>query len=330
VTNRNTPQHPDHDDDINRELDSVFEDDLPEGHRSGVVAVVGRPNVGKSTLINRILGQKVSIVSPKPQTTRRSQLGILTSDRAQVLFVDTPGLHAPQHKLGEYMVKNAESAFADADAILLVLDISEMPEAGDRHLAETVAKLRGKTPVIAALNKIDSVSDAERVAHVENHLQLISNASTFPISALHGDGVDALVDFLIERLPEGPRYYPVDQVSEVNMRFIAAEVVREKVMLHTEQEIPHSVAVEIESYRERSDDLTYISAVIYVERDSQKGIIIGRGGEMIKRIGSEARGELSEMLGTKVYLDLNVKVMKNWRSDEQLMKRLGYRVKDDE
>jgi GTP-binding protein Era len=310
------------------DLDTVFEDKLPEDHRSGVIAVVGRPNVGKSTLINRILGQKIAAVSPKPQTTRRRQLGIYTTDRAQILFVDTPGLHAPQHKLGEYMVKNAEGAFRDADLILLLLDVSHPPEAGDRHLAETVARLRGNTPVILALNKVDQLSEKYREHNIGEHSALIPHEKHYLISALNGAGVDEMMNDFIERLPQGPRYFPTDQLSEVNMRFIAAEIVREKVMLHTEQEVPHSVAVVVDSYRERSDKLHYISATIYVERESQKGIIIGKGGEMIKTIGSEARADLREMLGSEVFLELHVKVLKNWRSDEKLMQRLGYRVKD--
>src|SRR5690606_4264746 len=216
------------------DLDTIFEDELPEDHRSGVIAVVGRPNVGKSTLINRILGQKIAAVSPKPQTTRRRQLGIYTTDKAQVLFVDTPGLHAPQHKLGEYMVKNAEAAFRDADLILLLLDVSHPPEAGDRHLAETVARLRGDTPVILALNKVDQLSEKHRENNINEHTALIPHEKQYLISALNGAGVDEMMNELIERLPLGPRYFPVDQLSEVNMRFIAAEIVREKVMLHTE------------------------------------------------------------------------------------------------
>ena len=310
------------------DLDTVFEDNLPADHRSGVIAIVGRPNVGKSTLMNRIIGQKIAAVSPKPQTTRRRQLGIYTTDKAQILFIDTPGLHAPQHRLGEYMVKNAEAAFHDADLILLLLDVAHPPEAGDRHLAETVARLRGDTPVILALNKVDQLSEKYHDANIEAHKALIPHEKAYLLSALEGTGVDQMMDEMIERLPQGPRYFPVDQLSEVNMRFIAAEIIREKVMRHTEQEVPHSVAVLVDSYRERSDDLTYISATIYVERESQKGIIIGKGGDMIKTIGSEARTELGEMLGTQVYLDLHVKVLKNWRSDEKLMQRLGYRVGD--
>lgn len=308
------------------DLNTVFSEELPPDHRSGVVAVVGRPNVGKSTLINRILGQKIAIVSPKPQTTRRQQLGIYTSMQGQVLFVDTPGLHKPQHKLGEFMVKVAEDALKDADLILWVVDVSEEPQDSEKHIAETVNRLRGTTPVIIALNKLDLTSEKTRTSHQAAYSMLVEQAETVLISAMEGTGVQELVDDLTKRLPNGPRYYPADQVSEVNMRFIAAEVVREKIILNTEQEIPHSVAVEVEEYKERSEDMTYISALIYVERDSQKGIIIGKGGEMIKRIGAQARAELVDIVGTQVYLELHVKVLKNWRSDEDLMRRLGYRL----
>lgn len=312
------------------DLDSVFDDALPEGHRSGVVAVVGRPNVGKSTLVNRLLKQKIAIVSPKPQTTRRRQLGIYTAEQGQILFIDTPGLHAPQHKLGEYMVKIAENAFAETDVILLLLDVSEKPERSDEYIAETVARLRGNTPVVLALNKADLLTAENRTANIAAHEALIPHDKVFLISAMTGEGVDELLSFLMERLPEGPRYYPADELSDVNMRFIAAEVIREKVMLLTDKEIPYSVAVEVDSYKERSEDMTYISAVVYVERESQKGIVIGKNGELIKRIGSSAREELSQMLGTKVFLDLRVKVLKNWRSDEKLMQRLGYRMRDED
>lgn len=308
------------------ELDTLFDDSLPEGHRSGVVAVVGRPNVGKSTLINRILGQKIAIVTPKPQTTRRQQLGIYTQERGQILFTDTPGLHKPQHKLGQYMVTVAEYALQDADLILWVLDVSAVPQEGDKHIAATVARLQGDTPVLLALNKADLADDKTRQANAEAYKTLLLHAGTALVSALTGEGVDALVQDLLARLPLGPRYYPADQVSEVNMRFIAAEVIREKIILNTEEEIPYSVAVEIEEFKERSAEMTYISATIYVERDSQKGIIIGKGGDMIKRIGTEARAELAGIVGTQVFLDLHVKVLKNWRSDIDLMQRLGYRM----
>jgi len=308
------------------DLDTVFDDVLPPDHRSGVVAVVGRPNVGKSTLINRILGQKIAIVSPKPQTTRRQQLGIYTEAKAQILFMDTPGLHTPHHKLGEYMVGVAEEALKDGDVILWVLDISVEPTKEDRQIAELVNKSRGNTPVVLALNKVDLVNAKKLEAHRDLYSELVESEAAILVSAVQGDGVTELVDYLRESMPLGPRYYPVDQVSEVNMRFIAAEVIREKIILNTEQEIPYSVAVEVEEYKERSDTMTYVNATIYIERDSQKGILIGKNGDMIKRIGSEARAELAEMLGTQVYIELRVKVLKNWRMDEDLMRRLGYRL----
>lgn len=307
------------------DLDTIFKDDVPEGHRSGIVAVVGRPNAGKSTLINAILGQKIAIVTPKPQTTRKQQLGIYTIPDAQVLFVDTPGLHKAQHKLGEYMVEMAEQALQDADVILWLMDVTEPPHTGDKHIAEIVGRLN--KPIVVALNKIDAAGDKDFAPYLEG----LEPAEVHQISALSGEGVPELVEALIKRIPEGPRYYPIDQVSEVSLRFIASEAIREKVMLHTEQEIPHAVAVEIQEYKEREDGTHYINAVIYVERDSQKGIIIGKGGDMIKRIGMESRHDLEAQLEAKVFVELHVKVLKNWRSDRALMQRLGYRVppKDD-
>ncbi|MEO8606735.1 MAG: GTPase Era [Chloroflexota bacterium] len=308
------------------ELDTVFDDSWPEDHRSGVVAIVGRPNVGKSTLINRILGQKIAIVTPKPQTTRKQQLGIYTEEHGQILFMDTPGLHKPQHKLGEFMVGVAEEALRDADLILWVLDISDDPLEADKYIAETVNKLRGDTPVILALNKVDLVNDNARERRLSEYGALVDNEATILVSAAQGTGVKDLVNYLMESLPLGPRYYPADEVSDANLRFITAEVIREKVIMSTDKEIPYSVAVEVNEFKERSATMTYINAIIYVERDSQKGIIVGKGGTMIKKLGSQARTEMAAMLGTEIYLDLHVKVLKNWRSDEALMRRLGYRV----
>jgi GTP-binding protein Era len=228
------------------------------------------------------------------------------------------------------MVKIAESAFRDADVILLLLDVSEKPERADQYIAETVARLRGDTPVVLALNKADLLTPENRDANLAAHTTLIPHDKAYTISAQTGEGVDALLDDLISRLPVGPRYYPAEDLSDVNMRFVAAEVIREKIMLLTEQEIPYSVAVEVDSYKERSADMTYISALIYVERDSQKGIVIGKGGDLIKKISTQARTELESMLGTKVFLDLRVKVLKDWRSDEKLMQRLGYRLRDED
>lgn len=307
------------------DLDTVFNDDVPENHRSGVIAVVGRPNAGKSTLINAILGQKIAIVSPKPQTTRRQQLGIYTQPDAQVLFVDTPGLHKPQHKLGEYMVEIAERALKDADVILWLVDASAPLHPGDKYIAESVGAAR--TPAIMALNKVDLIP---KDTDLSEYIGLIENIEVHRISALRGSGVAELTRLLVERMPYGPRYYPADQVSEVNMRFIAAEMIREKIMLHTEKEVPHAVAVEVEEYKEREDGVQYISATIYVERDSQKGIIIGKQGAMIKQVGSEARLELEKMLETRVFVELHVRVLKNWRSNEALMQRLGYRISKED
>lgn len=306
------------------DLDTVFSDDVPKNHRSGVIAVVGRPNAGKSTLVNAILGQKIAIVSPKPQTTRRQQLGIYTQPDAQLLFVDTPGLHKPQHKLGEYMVEMADRALRDADVILWVIDVSIPPHPGDKFIADKVRD--AKTPVVLALNKVDLLQPD---ANLAEHLQIVEHVEAHYVSALKGSGVPELLQALIARMPKGPRYYPIDQVSEVNMRFIAAEIIREKIMLHTEKEVPHAAAVEVEEYKEREKGVHYINATIYVERDSQKGIVIGKQGAMIKQIGSEARAELEAMVEGKVFIELHVQVLKNWRSDIGLMHRLGYRIHRD-
>ncbi len=309
------------------ELDALFDSPLPENHRSGVVSVVGRPNVGKSTLINRILGQKIAIVSPKPQTTRKQQLGIYTDAQSQILFTDTPGLHRPQHKLGEYMVSVAQESLRDADCILWVVDGSVPPEAADIYIAETLNTVGGQTPILLVLNKVDLLASAQ-IDHQAAYTSLVASKQVLHVSALTGEGLEALLAAVHDMLPLGPRYYPPDQVSEANMRFIAAEVIREKIILHTEQEIPYSVAVEIDEYKERDEETVYISAIIYVERDTQKGIVVGKAGAMIKQIGSEARVELGEMLNARIYLELHVKVLKNWRSDPDLMRRLGYRMPD--
>jgi GTP-binding protein Era len=306
----------------NEDNEDMVADDWSPEHRSGVVAVVGRPNVGKSTLINAILGQKIAITTPKPQTTRRQQLGILTSNEAQILFVDTPGIHKPHNKLGEYMSFAAGDALKDADVILWILDATEAPNGADRYIAGVIKETVPNTPIILALNKTDTLKGVHNFTH---HLALVPHVIDFKISALKNTQVPELVAKLTSMLPLGPRYYPVDQVSDVNMRFIAAEVVREKIILNTDKEIPYAVAVAIEAFSE-GEERTTIEGVIYVERDSQKGIIIGKGGSMIKTIGTQARLELQEILEQSVHLELRVKVLKNWRDDEALMRRLGYRL----
>jgi GTPase len=316
----------------------LLPDDLPLGHRSGFVAVVGRPNVGKSTLINRLLGQKISIVSPKPQTTRDRLMGILTRDDAQIVFQDTPGIHAPLHRLGEVMVDVAVDAMTDADLLLWVVDVSVKPTDEDRRVAERIAEAvrssgrkrdseghAGDLAVILALNKQDLL----RAEHVQENVAAYSvlepNAGTLLISASRGDNLNLLVDMIVAALPQGPRYFDPDQVTDQQERFMAAELIREQVLLHLHQEIPHAVAVLVDQFKPRSDEMTYISAVIYVERTSQKAIILGKEGSMLKQIGQMARQAIEDLLGTRVFLELWVKVRPKWRSNVEELRRLGYR-----
>jgi GTP-binding protein Era len=310
------------------DLDSIFSDDWPEDHRSGVVAVVGRPNVGKSTLINAILGQKIAIVSPTPQTTRRQQLGIFTRDDVQILFVDTPGIHDPYHKLGEFMVRVAQNAFHDADVVLWLVDVADVPKAEDTHIASLLSKT--DTPIVIGLNKVDLLrSDNVIAQRSELFCDMTPHDAHITLSATEGLGVEGLINALMEHLPTGPRYYPKEQVSEVNLRFIAAEIVREQVLLNTFEEVPHSVAVDIESFEERRDGQYVIHATIYVEKESQKGIVIGKRGSMIKKLGVDAREEMQRVFSQPVQLFLHVKVLKNWRADYRAMRRFGYDIPTD-
>lgn len=302
------------------DLDSIFSDDWGDDHRSGMVAVIGHPNVGKSTLINAILGQKIAIVTPKPQTTRQRQLGIHTTDDAQMIFIDTPGIHDPHTKLGDYMVRVARDALHDADVILWIVDVSQKPNDEDRQIAELLKRSTPSTPILLVLNKIDLVpADADHSAYTD----LIDAHTVLKISAKDKKGIKPLITTVSGLLPLGPRYYPKEQVSETNLRFIAAEIIREQIIHLTTEEIPYIVAVEITSFREK-EDITIIEAVIHVERNSQKGIIIGKKGSMIRQIGIDARGPLEKILDTQVHLETRVKVLKNWRTNDQFMKRVGY------
>jgi GTP-binding protein Era len=299
-------------------------DDLPPDHRSGFVAVVGRPNVGKSTLINRLLGQKVAIVSPKPQTTRNRLLGILTQDVAQVIFVDTPGIHTPKHRLGEAMMDAAVAAVADADVVLWVADVSVEPTDEDRQVAATLGQTASAIPVVLGLNKMDRVAPKDLADAVQTYAALAKGTTWQPVSATRGDNLGRLLDLVIAKLPPGPCFYPADQITDQQERFVAAELVREQVLMNLRDEVPHSVAVTINEFKVRNEEMTYISAVIFVERESQKGIVLGKEGQMLKRIGQGARQQIEEMLGTRVYLDLWVKVRPKWRDRDDELRRLGY------
>lgn len=303
--------------------DLLIPESLPEGHHSGFVALVGRPNVGKSTLMNAYLGQKIAIVSEKPQTTRQRILGILTEPNYQIVFVDTPGIHSPHHLLGEYMVTTAKRTLKDADVILWLVDGSVPPTSDDVSIGETLREA-AKAPVILAVNKMDLVPEQDRDGVAAQYLALANIHAHTLISATRGDNRDRLLEMIVQALPLGPRYFPEEQVTDQDERFLAAELIREQVLRECHQEVPHSVAVIVDEFKDRSDDLSYISATIAVERESQKQIVIGRGGSMLKRIGQGARLEIEKALGRRVYLELWVKVLPKWRRDPALLKRLGY------
>jgi GTP-binding protein Era len=311
---------------MDAELEPITLDETPPGHRSGFVAVIGRPNVGKSTLVNRLVGQKVAIVSPKPQTTRSRIVGILTRQDAQVIFVDTPGLHRPRHKLGQAMVASATAAIPDADVVQFVVDASVLPTDQDRMIAKLVRQ-HTQAPIVLVLNKMDLLPAEKVKLHTEAYWELVPDHHQWMMTtATQGVNLDKLLELLLAALPEGPRYYPGDQVTDQTERQIAAELIREQVLRHTRQEVPHAVAVVVEAFKERDNDVIYVAANVFVEKDSQKGIVIGRGGQMLRRIGTSARKEIERMVGGQIYLDLWVKVRKDWRRDERELHRLGYKA----
>ncbi len=297
--------------------------------KSGFVAIIGKPNVGKSTLLNAYLGQKVAIVSDKPQTTRVRQLGILTRPDAQVIFVDTPGIHKPLHKLGDRMVESATRAASDADVIVFLADVSDLPTSEDRRIAEMIHEQANERPVILALNKMDRLPPEKVKEHTEAYWSLLSGEPTVQwdwmmISATAGDNRDKLLEMIIAHLPEGPQYYPEDQVTDRTEREVVADLVREQVLRFTRQEIPHAVAVVVESWDERRSGAVHIGATIYAERESQKAIIIGKGGTMLKKIGAAARHEIERLIEGQVFLELWVKVRKDWRAKDNDLRELGY------
>ncbi|HMK44400.1 MAG TPA: GTPase Era [Dissulfurispiraceae bacterium] len=289
--------------------------------RCGYISLIGRPNVGKSTLLNALLGEKVAIVSPKPQTTRNRVTGIRTMPSAQLIFVDTPGIHKPRHKLGEKMVRQATETLRDVDVVLFIVEPAE-PTAGDRAVIETLSGLN--RPVCLVINKIDTVKKPAILPLIETYRKLHPFRAIIPVSALEGDGVAKIIDILLPMLPAGPKMFPDDIMTDQIERFMVAEAVREKIMQQTSDEIPHAVAVEVLTWKEQKDGLIVIQANIYVERDSQKGIIIGKNGAKLKAIGSAARADIEHFLGTKVFLELWVKVRRGWRDDEQALKDLGF------
>jgi GTP-binding protein Era len=294
-------------------------------YRSGFVAVMGRPNVGKSTLINAILQQNIAAVSPKPQTTRQQQLGILTKEGAQIVFVDTPGIHKPFHKLGELMNIEASRALEDCDLILFIVDVSQTPpHEEDYMISKLIQQLSEPPDVIIALNKVDLIDDNELPERATAYQRLLPEAILLPISAARGEKLEALVDELINHLPQGPPFYPENQITDLYEREIAADLIRASALIHLKEEVPHAIAVRMDEYKERNEHGAYIAATLFVERESQKGIVIGEGGRMIKQIGSYARREIEAMSGRKVFLRLRVKVRKNWRNDDNALKLFGF------
>lgn len=293
-------------------------------YKSGFVSVIGRPNVGKSTLLNCIVGEKISIISNKPQTTRNKIQCVYTGGDFQVIFLDTPGIHKPKNKLGEYMVKVAKDTLNEVDVVVLMVDNSLKIGPGDKYILEQIKNV--KTPKILLINKVDKLSSSDLDVIIENYRNIGIFEDILPVSALNGAGVDKFLKTIKEYLPEGPKYFPEDMITDQPERLIIAEIIREKALHNLEQEVPHGIAVETDLVRKREDkDIIDINATIYCERESHKGIIIGKGGKKLKTIGKEARIDIERLLGSKVYLDIWVKVKKDWREKENLLRQLGYK-----
>jgi GTPase len=308
------------------EIESWRDTPLPAGHKSGFVALIGRPNVGKSTLVNALVGHKVAIVSEKPQTTRSRVTGIRTEPEYQLIFVDTPGIHQkPLHRLNELMIKEAVAAIPDADAILFVVDVSAHPRDEDRAIAQILIEKAKSIPVTFVLNKMDQLPLEAAEARIESYWKLFpAYADSIPTSALNGTNVDLLLEHILAHIPEGPLYYPGDQITDQTEHQIASELIREALFHYMHEEIPHSAAVLIEEYHRREDGIFYVSARIWVDRESQKPMVIGKQGRRLKQIGSAARQELERFIGGQVYLELWVKVKPKWRDQAARLRELGY------
>lgn len=296
--------------------------------RSGYVAIIGRPNVGKSTLVNALLGQKIAAVSPKPQTTRRRQLGILTEDQYQLVFVDTPGIHNVRNKLGNFLNQEAEESLAGVDVVLWLVDSSVNPTDEDKQIGLLLGKLPRRTPLVIAANKMDLIPAEALTRNLEAYQASVEKDSKeISISATHGSHLNELVELLVSLSPFRAPDYDEEQITDSFERDIAADLIREACLNHLRDEVPHGVGVRIDEFKERENGMLYIGATIFIERESQKGILIGEGGSMMKSIGSAARKEIEDMGGRKVFLELRAKVLKDWRNNENAMQRFGYRVK---
>ncbi|GAA3613835.1 GTPase Era [Secundilactobacillus similis] len=295
-------------------------------YRSGFVAIVGRPNVGKSTLLNRVVGQKVAIMSDKAQTTRNKIQGIYTTNDAQIVFIDTPGIHKPKSQLGDFMVKSALSSLNEVDAVLMMVNAEQKRGAGDNFIIDRLKSV--KKPVYLIINKIDQVHPDDLLTVIDQYKEALPWQEVIPISALEGNNVEELLQEIVEKLPNGPQYYPEDQVTDHPERFVVSELIREKILQLTRQEIPHSVAVVIDTMKRQNEEKIHIQATIIVERPTQKGILIGKGGSMLKKIGTLARQDIEHLLGDKVFLELWVKVVPGWKDKASALQSYGYR-KDD-
>lgn len=291
-------------------------------HKSGFVSIIGRPNVGKSTFVNRVIGHKIAIMSDKAQTTRNKIQGVMTRDDAQIIFIDTPGIHKPKHKLGDYMMRVAKNTLSEIDAIMFMVNVNEDIGRGDEYIMEMLKNV--KTPIFLVLNKIDLVHPDTLMPKIEQYQSYMDFTDIIPISALEGLNVDHFIDVLKSFLPEGPKYYPDNQISDHPEQFVVSEIIREKILHLTSEEIPHAIGVNVDRMIKEDEDRVRIEATIYVERDSQKGIVIGKGGKKLKEVSKRARRDIEMLLGSKVYLELWVKVQRDWRNKVNFIRQIGY------